>query len=407
MSTSRPAAPPPAGQHTVRRHNSALVLGAIADAPGISRASIAGRTGLTKATVSSLVERMLAAGLVTDSGPARRAGPGRRGAALSLSETGPHGLGVEIGVDYLATCLVDLTGRMRSRLVRETDNRTEPTGRVLSRTARAVRDSLREADTLGVRIGGIGIALPGLVESGSGMLRVAPNLGWRDVDVPGELRARLDLPPLPVLPGNEANFAALAELWAGGHAGLRDYVHVSGEIGIGAGIVVGAELFEGVRGFGGEIGHFSVDAEGPACSCGSRGCLERLAGQEAVLRRAGVPAEGRPSEQLGELVRRLENDDPAALTATASAGRWLGTALSDVVNLLDVPAVVLGGAYARLHPWLVDALTAELRMRVMSAGFSPVRVVRSTLGAEAAVRGAAGSAVRAIVADPESFVETG
>jgi predicted NBD/HSP70 family sugar kinase len=383
------------------------VLEAIADAPGISRAGVAGRTGLTKATVSSLVERMMAAGLVADSGPARREGPGRRGAALSLSETGPHGLGVEIGVDYLATCLVDLTGRIRSRLVRETDNRTEPTDRVLTRTAGAVRDSLQEAEALGVRIGGIGVALPGLVETGSGILRVAPNLGWRDVDVPGELRTRVELPPLSILAGNEANFAALAELWAGGHDGLRDYVHVSGEIGIGAGIVVGGALFEGVRGFGGEIGHFSVDAQGPACSCGSRGCLERLAGQEAVLRRAGIPAEGRPSELLGELVRRLADDDSAALAATADAGKWLGTALSDVVSLLDVPAVVLGGAYARLHPWLVDPLSRELRTRVMSYAFSPIRVIRSTLGTEAAVRGAAGSAVRAIVADPEAFVETG
>ncbi|RZQ60930.1 ROK family transcriptional regulator [Amycolatopsis suaedae] len=402
MTSSHPAAP--AGQRTVRRHNAALVLRAIADTPGLSRAEVATRTGLTKATVSSLVERLMNGGLVAEAGPAPRNGPGRRGAALSLSPAGPHGLGVEIGVDYLATCLVDLTGTPRGQWVSEADNRTEPAAAVLDRAAGAVRACLAEAARLGVRAGGVGVALPGLVEAGTGTLRVAPNLGWHDIDIPAALRARVDLGTLPVLPGNEANFAALAELWAGGP---HDYVHVSGEIGIGAGIVIDGTLFEGVRGFGGELGHFAVDPGGPECPCGARGCLERLAGQEAVLRRAGVPLEGRPSQLLDELIRRLEAGQPAALEATADAGHWLGVALADVVNLLDVPTVVLGGAYARLHPWLAGPLAERLRARVMSASFAPVRVLRSALGGEAAARGAAGAAVRAILADPESFVDAG
>src|SRR6266581_4352529 len=104
----------PAGQHTVRRHNSALVLRAVADDPGVSRAAIAARTGLAKATVSSLVDRLIGADIVAETGPVARIGRGRSGTGLRLSSTGPHGLGVEIGVDYLATCLVDLTGRMHA-----------------------------------------------------------------------------------------------------------------------------------------------------------------------------------------------------------------------------------------------------------------------------------------------------
>jgi predicted NBD/HSP70 family sugar kinase len=370
------------------------VLGAIADSPGISRAGVAARTGLTKATVSSLVDRAIAADLVVDGEPAYREGPGRRGTSLSLSPAGPHGLGVEIGVDYIATCLVDLTGRVSRQRVRQADNRAQPANRTLVRAARAIRTAIAE---LPVRVGGIGVAVPGLVESSSGFLRTAPNLGWREVDVPAELRDRVDLADIPVLVGNEANFAALGELWGGGHEDLRDFVHVSAEIGIGAGIVMDGTLFEGVRGFGGEIGHVSVDSKGPQCSCGARGCLEAVAGQDTILRQSGTP-------DVRTLVLHLEDNDRKAVAAVRGVARWLGTALANVVNLLDVQTIVLGGTYALLEPWLRDALQEELDLRVVSADWSKVRILRSTLGTEAAVRGAASSAVRAIVADPDPFI---
>jgi predicted NBD/HSP70 family sugar kinase len=274
--------------------------------------------------------------------------------------------------------------------------------RVLSRVAKAVRTALAEAERMGVRVGGMGVAVPGLVESATGILRVAPNLGWREVDVRGELSRRVGFEELPVLVGNEANFAALAELWQG--TGPRDFVHVSGEIGIGAGIVVDGGLFEGVFGFGGEIGHMMVDPRGPRCACGSRGCLERVAGQEEILRQAGVLDDREPEDLVADLLARLADRDRKALAAVRGAAKSLGVALSGVVNLLDLPAVVLGGTYARLAPWLWEPLRAELTQRVVSSEWSPIQVIASTLGSEAAVHGAAGSAVRAILADPDPYV---
>ncbi|CCH29914.1 ROK family transcriptional regulator [Actinosynnema sp. NPDC047251] len=380
----------PASQHTVRRHNCALVLDAIAAAPGSSRATVAARTGLTKATVSSLVDRMIGARLVVEGEAQSRPGPGRRGTALHLSPAGPHGLGVEIGVDHLATCLVDLTGRVRTSWLRPGDNRASRPSRVLTRVAAAIRLALKED----VAIGGVGVAVPGLVESATGILRLAPNLGWREVDVRGELTRRLGL-DVPVLVGNEANLAALDELRHG--CGAPDFVHVSGEIGIGAGIVLNGELFEGVSGFSGEIGHLSVDPRGPRCPCGSRGCLERLAGQDEIVRAAGV-------EDLPTLLTALKANDRTATAAVHDAAKWLGVALSGAVNLLDLPTVVLGGAYARLEPWLREPLLAELGRRVVSAAWSPVHVLASTLASDAATRGAAGTAIRAILADPDPYV---
>lgn len=377
----------PAGQHTVRQHNSALVLGAIADGPGTSRAGLAAATGLTKATVSIVVDRLIAGDLVAEGEPEQRVGPGRRGTVVSLSPTGPHGLGIEIGVDYLAFCLVDLTGTVRAEEVRYADNRTP---RVFQRVSAFLRKARKQAEALGVPVGGVGIAVPGLVESSSGLVRLAPNLGWHDVDLADRLGASFTV-------GNEANFAALAELWHG--SALPDFVHVSGEIGIGAGIVLDRALFEGVRGAGGEIGHLPVAPDGPPCTCGANGCLERMAGQEEILRLSGAAS-------VDDLVSALESGNVAAVSAVTAAAVHLGVGLSTVVNLMDVPAVVLGGTYARLEPWLREPLLAELKRRVPSSAWSPVRIVRSPLGTGAAVRGAAGAVIRGVLADPEHYLTT-
>lgn len=398
------ASPEPAGQHTVRRHNAALVLGAVAAEPGISRAGVATGTGLAKATVSAIVDRLIEARLIVDTGPRARSGRGRRGTGLSVSDRGPHGLGAEIGVDYIATCLVDLTGTLHAYRVRPGDNRARTQRAVLAGLARAVRTALREADRRAVPVGGVGVAVPGLVEAGTGLLRLAPNLGWHKVDLAAALAERLPLAEVPVVVGNEANFAASAELVRGAHPGLRDFVHVSGEVGIGAGIVAGGALLTGVRGFGGEIGHICVDPSGPACGCGGRGCLERLAGLEAILGTAGLDLDAPPAVLVDRLVACLESGDTRAHAAVRSAGRWLGAGLATVLNVVDIPAVVLGGSYAALEPWLREPLAAELASRVVSADWSPVRLLASGLGPEAAAYGAGSAAVRAIIADPDTFI---
>ena len=380
----------PAGQHTVRRLNAALVLGEIAATPGVSRAALAARTGLAKATVSAVVDRLAAARIVAEGEPLRRSGPGRRASGLALSPLGPHGLGVEIGVDYLACHLVDLAGTVRFQRITAGDNRSRAPRAVLTAVLRLIKAATKAAADAGVHVGGIGVAVPGLVEQGTGLLRVAPNLGWQNIDIAREVAGRTGVEPVQV--GNEADLAAVAE-WQ--RTGLADFVRVSGEIGIGAGIVLDNALFRGVRGFAGELGHVSVVPEGGVpCRCGATGCLETVAGQESILRAADA-------ESIEDLTARLSTSEGRAVRAVASAGRVLGTALAGLINVMDVPTVVLGGTYAVLEPWLREPVLAALGERV--AG--PIEVVRSAWDADAAAHGAATAAVQAIMADPDAFAE--
>jgi predicted NBD/HSP70 family sugar kinase len=251
-------------------------------------------------------------------------------------------------------------------------------------------------------VAGATVAVPGLVTP-HGHVRVAPNLAWHDVDVPAVLSRVAALQDLPVTVDNEANLAALGELHAGA-AAPQSFLYVSGEIGIGAGIVLGGQLYRGTRGYGGEIGHVPVHPEGPTCRCGARGCLEQYAGQEAILRAARVPADRDPDEAVGTLVTWAEAGDPDALAALAGAGTALGTAVAAVVNLLDIDTVVLGGSFAPLLPWLRDGVHLEIARRVLTAGWAPVTVRTATLGADAAMVGGAGAVVRAVRDDPAAWL---
>ena len=353
--------------------------------------------GSTKATVSSLVETLLEARLLAEVGRAPAATVGRPASVLALAPAGPVGVGVEINVDYVATCIVDLGGAViaRERVVGDLRGMSVPGA--LDRVAAVLRRAL---DPPGPArpVAGVAVAVPGLVETGGGRLLVAPNLGWSEVPVLDELRERAEVPSeLELRLDNEANLAALGELWrAGGR--LDTFVHVSGEVGIGAGIVLHGELLRGRHGFAGEIGHLPVPGSDAPCACGATGCLEQVAGQDALVRAAGV------GPGADAVAAAAAAGDEQALGALGAAGRALGTALAGVLNLLDVDVVVLGGGYARLAPWLAPAVTTQLRRRVLAVGAREVTVVPGRLGADAAVLGAAGSVVRGVLAEPARYV---
>ncbi len=402
--------PAPARQRSLREHNLALVLQRLASDGPASRAQLAAVTGLTKATVSSLVDDLVAGRLVVELGPEARGAVGRPGSALALNRTGLAGVGLEVNVDYLAVCVTDLAGEVRYRRTRAGDNRRQSPGRVLARAARMARAALAAAEAEGLAAAGLAAALPGLVETEQGLLRTAPNLGWQDVPVGEFFSGRFRL---PVAVDNEANLAALGELWFGGHDGpngiLTDFVHVSGEIGVGGGIVIGRELFRGVRGFAGEIGHLTVQPDGPPCRCGGRGCLEQLAGQEAILRAAGLSGAagtsmGDPGGSVAALVARARAGDSRTLQAIEAAAHALGIAIAATANLVDPSTVVLGGLYTSLEPWLRAPLAAELEQRTIAQPWSPLRILPSRLGPDAAVRGAAGTVIRRVLSNPSAVL---
>ncbi|MFF5310745.1 ROK family protein [Streptomyces massasporeus] len=388
---ARPAGPGralPDTQQGMRRRNLARVLHTVRDEGPLSRAAVASRIGLTRAAVSTLVDELIRSGLLEELGPERPGRVGRPGSALAVSGRGPAGIGAEVGVDHLAVCAVDLRGTTRSRAIRQGANRGRSPGPVLAELTELIRQVVAEAEDEGLWPAGLAVAVPGLVARDARTVVRAPNLGWHDTDL-GTL-----LPTdLPLTVDNEANFGALAELWLGDGT-PRDFLHVSAEIGIGAAVVVDGGLLRGTRGFAGELGHVPVRPDGPECACGGRGCLEQYAGEEAVLRAAGLEPD---EDRVGLLAGRAAEGDESVRRALRDAGTALGVALTGAVNLLDPQSVVLGGELSGLAPWLLPSLRDELARRTAGPA-CPVSV--SGLGPQGPLLGAAHSVVRAVLDDP-------
>ena len=403
----------PVRQRSMREHHLALVLRHVATHPGpVTRAGLATATGLTRATVAGLVDDLVTGGLVAEvpaaslrklreGDPLPRTGAGRPATGLALASTGPAGLGLEINVDYLAACVLDLTGAIRVLRLQHRDQRGRQPTRVLADLGRLASAAAGEAARAGLTVVGVCVGVPGLV-NGDGVIRVAPNLDWRDVDVGAALKPHLHASPATLAVENEANLAALAELHADPDP-RPSFVYISGEIGVGAGLVLEGRLLRGPRGYGGELGHVTINPDGPRCRCGARGCLEAYTNQEALLRAAGLAPStvDDPLSHLGELAAA---GDRRVLAALEAAGTALGVAAADVVNLVDVDTVVLGGVFAPLTPWLAGPVAREVRDRTVTSAWAPVTVRAAALGTTATIVGAAGSVVRAVREAPAAWL---
>jgi predicted NBD/HSP70 family sugar kinase len=387
----------PGNMGDVRRSNLALVLGRIAQQSPrthLTRAQVAAATGLTKASVSSLVLDLLDAGIIREIGLNPQGERGRPGVGLELNPARGV-MGMEINVDYISAGLTDLSGTLVLHRTRERDNRNSAAGPVVAALGALAAEVRHAAQARGIQVLGGGLAVPGLVDASTGTVIMAPNLAWNSETL--DLEALLPDVPLGTTLFNEANAAALAELRFR-PGGRGDFLFVSGEVGVGGGLVIGSELFTGPDGHAGELGHVVVQPEGAVCSCGGTGCLETVAGQDAIFPAAGVGGHAR-SESLAQLLAALAAGDEAAATAVGRAGRYLGVAVASTARLLNISAVVLGGHFAILDEWLRPSL-AESLAKYAPGKVPPENIGLSAVGEAGSLLGAAGSVVRSLVEAP-------
>ncbi|PFG34251.1 ROK family protein [Sanguibacter antarcticus] len=396
---------PAVGQHSLREQNLAVVAREIfaAHTPP-SRAEVATATGLTRATVSALVDRLIESHIVAELAPTHSRRAGRPAVPLVPASATLVGIGLEINVDYLSGTVLDLTGATLASITAPGDFHASDPARTLRLLGDLTADLLAHVRRAGAapRIAGVRLALPGLVESQTSTLRTAPNLGWADLSPLDTSAIAAHVDGAPITLANEANLAALAQL-----SRLRtddstpdSFLYVSADVGIGAAIVLDRGLFLGGRGWSGELGHVVVDPAGPACSCGATGCLEQYAGTDALLRAARLPR----GSTIADLVDAVSDCDAAAVAALDRAGHALGAALADFVNLIDVPTILLGGAYSELADLLEQVVLTELTTRVLAARWSTFAVHRAPVGTGAATIGGARQALADVVSDPTPWL---
>lgn len=388
-----------ARQASLRASNLALVVRTVcASARPLSRAEVAAATSMTRATATRLVDGLVAAGVLGELSPGSAAarGRGRPGTPL-VAGSRLAAVGLQVNAGFLAVRVLDLRGRAVAESLSYDDlvgsDPGETLGRLDELTARVLRGLPPELTLVGA-----GLALPGLVDGDD--LLLAPNLGWADVEPLAKLGS---LAGIPAFVDNEANLAArtVAEVAPGRAGPYRDFVYLSGEIGIGGAAVLDGVVMTGRHGWAGEIGHVSVDPAGPVCRCGSTGCLETFVGRDALLAAAGLTPESTPKE-LAELAA---SGDPRAEAALDEAAGALAVALGGVLNVLDIPTVVVGGHLAHLADLLRPRVEAKLGERVLSARWTPPRFEAAANPPAPGATGAAYRALSTVLADPARWLD--
>ena len=389
-----------ARQSFLRESNLSLVARTVCASPvPLSRAGVAASTSMTRSTASRLVDDLVAAGILDELQPREVTGPGRPATPL-VAGAGLAALGLQVNAGAIAARVVDLRGRIVAQEVVADDFVGSDPAVVLARLSalsRSVIDRIPSGSTLV----GAGVALPGVVSAESAHLLLAPNLGWSDLHLHSALDPASTGGVVPRI-GNEADLAArtVAESAPGRPGDLTDFVYLSGEIGIGGSVVVDGVGMPGRHGWAGEIGHVSVDPDGPACPCGSTGCLERYAGREAIFGGAGLPA----SAGAPDLARAVRAGDARAAAAVSRAAWALGVALAGVINVLDIPAVVLGGHLGQVADLLRPALEGHLRARTLSARWVTPAIVAAEPDPAPGATGAAMLELSTVLAHPARWL---
>ncbi len=395
----------PADQATVRRSNLGLVLRHLRDSGPRSRARIAQDTGLNKATVSSLVADLAQRRLISAGDVDRAGSVGRPGLIVHLDGRTVCGIGVELNVDYAAVLVMDLRGEVLHEQRIGLDVPALGAERTLDEVARLVTAAVAVTAELGATPVGLTVAVPGLVRSTDGLVTNAPNIGWHEVPVLDGLQTRLGA-AFPIRVENDANLSAIGEWAMGSEARTPDLVYLTGEVGVGGGVIVAGQLLRGAGGLSGEVGHMSIGSPDRVCGCGRRGCWETVVGLAALLHEVADPDDPvqDPSrdleDRLAEIVGRAEDGDERTLSALTRIGTALGTGAALLINVFNPAVIVLGGYFAVVGRFLMEPMTAELESRVFGPDLAGARVVLSALGFSAAIRGGAYVALESVFDDP-------
>jgi predicted NBD/HSP70 family sugar kinase len=386
---------------TVRRSNLSVIIRELHERAPLSRSELVARTGLTRSAIRGLIGELVLADLASEEQAVRLGTPGRPSPLVRPNPDGAAVLALEIEVDSLAAAVVGLGGEV-FQLVRVDRRRGHTSVDEIVGDLVVLADAVRARRPPDDPVIGVGVAVAGVVRSSDGLVSMAPNLGWSDAPLGDRLAWALAI-PAPVTVANEADLGVLAEHRRGAARGADDVLYISGEVGVGGGLLVDGKPLRGVAGYGGEIGHMPVNPGGTACRCGSIGCLETEVGEGALLVRAGHPAAG-GRRAIDAVMREAADGAPAALAALDHVGRWLGLGLAGLVNILNPGLIVLGGLFGRIHPWIERTLDEELTRRALPAPRALVRVVPASLGVDAPLLGAAELAFELLLNDPAAWM---
>lgn len=379
------------GKSALRQANERLLLDSIRRRPGVSRAELARTTGFSRTSVTFVINRLIAQGLVREQKGEGAPQTGRPPSELRLATEAMLAVGVEIARPVSRVVVVDMAGKILESRDVDADPHPEVWLDAVKDAIRALAGGRRSR-----RILGVGVSLPGTVDVATGRVVAAESIGWFGVEAGKRLRAGFSW---RFIFENDANLAALAEQWFGDPEarGFRYFVAIRPQGGLGTGIVVEGRALRGAQSAAAEFGHVMLYPDGRLCNCGNRGCWEQYASDAALARAYGARV-GRaiPADTFGEALRIVDaamNGDEPSLEALRETARYLALGCVNLIAALNPQAIIVGEPFARGWKLIEDLVRAELKQRLPAYQLSGLRLIPSRLDSDAATLGAAALAL--------------
>ncbi len=401
----------------MRAHNFLLILDCVRDVGPIARANIARQTGLSRTTVSVIMDALLADGLVREGETQSTTSAGGRPATLvHFNARAGYVVGVDMGRSHLTMLATDLASQLVARRSGPWSTDRGP-DICLELLVAELGNFLSEQGVAWSEVVGLCVGLPVPMDTHLNKIISPPRMpGWHGVEVQRILRRRLHV---PVYVENDANLGALGECRYGAGRGVSDLAYIKIGTGIGGGLVIGGQVYHGSRGSAGEIGHVTILEGGPLCSCGNRGCLESVAGADAIVMDArttfalpgGLPQISTVSSAFSELtdpdiadvVQAALAGDPACRLAIERAGEHIGVALAILVNLISPSVILVDGAVTRAADLLLEPIRRAVSTRSLAITARHTRVADGELGDNAIAMGGVATVLDAVFA-PSAWV---
>lgn len=400
-----------ANQNLLKQLNSALIMDRLLSNAPLSRANLAQQTGLNRSTISSLVGDLIDRDLIREVGLEAVDSRGRPGMLLELNPGGGSIVGVEINVGHISLILTDFTAHTLWQRRVQFDV-TMPQADVLALAEALIDQALRAGVAHGLALLGIGLALPGLVDTEAGELVFAPNLKWRDVPFRERWEPRFGV---PLYVENDGNCSAMGEYYFGVAKEHENFLFIGTGAGLTSGIMLNGEMYRGAGGYAGEIGHIIVESGGELCACGRRGCWETLVAPRAVIRGVVHALEnGAPScipamvgNDLSQItmetvIQAADNGDQLALDTLADIALHLGSGIANLVNIFNPELIVLGGSLIPVSEYLMPPISRIIAAEALPDVSAQVALSLSAQGANACVKGAVALVIDGIVRNPIS-----
>lgn len=381
--------------HTIRAHKL------------ISRVDITKATGLSQATVTGITASLIDEGLLLEKRPGESEG-GRPPILIALNPDGAYAVGVYLSMSQINVLIIDLEATILASYAMPLKKRNYAPEAIADKIVQAVQECMWQANFSRNEISGIGIGLPGLVDSHTGLIRFLPNYQWEKVNLRDIVQKKIDH---PTYIENSANSLALAEQWFGEGRGIDNFIVVTLEYGVGMGIIINGQLYRGHQGTAGELGHTTVDPDGPLCRCGKKGCIEAFVGNNAILREAEAAAEkdewkpNNPADVTIEAVILAAREGaPCLRNIFAQAGRVLAIGLSNLIRIFNPTKIIISGKGVNAGDLLFDSMYKTIPQYISSRTNGDTEIVIKSWNQHAYARGSGTVVLQEIFKSPANQV---